>query len=130
VYKPQRVTIKQDCVTVTGVIVDATQKRSPDGIVHSLDGDAHGWLKVDPPFASLLDSGNATIQGGNLVFEVVCHFAVEQESAKSACTRFTDHMTIPPLGAHVEITGSFVHDTQPSGIGWNEIHPVSSIKVP
>jgi hypothetical protein len=129
VYKPQRLLIKHDCITVTGVIVDATAKRSPDGIAHAMDGDAHGWLKVDPPFEHLLDAGNSAIQSGNLVFEVVCHFVVTQESAKPACARFNDHTTIPPIRSHVAVTGSVVRDTQPSGIGWNEIHPVSSIKV-
>jgi hypothetical protein len=63
------------------------------------------------------------------VFEVVCHFAVAQATAKPACERFNDHTAIPPIGSHVAVTGSLVRDTQPSGIGWNEIHPVSSIKV-
>lgn len=129
VYSPRRLLIKHDCITVTGVIVDATKKRSPDGVVHAMDGDAHGWLKVDPPFAHLVDSGNVAYQGGNLVFEVVCHFATAQATAKQACAGFNDHTTIPPIGSHVAVTGSLVRDTQPSGIGWNEIHPVSSIKV-
>jgi hypothetical protein len=116
-------------MTVTGVIVDAAAKRFPDGVVHAADGDAHGWLKVDPPFAHLVDSGDVSYQGGNLVFEVVCHFATAQASAKPACAGFNDHTSIPPVGSHVAVTGSLVHDTQPSGIGWNEIHPVSSIKV-
>jgi hypothetical protein len=129
VYNPTRLLVKDNCMTVTGVIVDATAKRFPDGVVHAADGDAHGWLKVDPPFAHLVDSGDVSYQGGNLVFEVICHFATAQASAKPACAGFNDHTTIPPVGSHVAVTGSLVHDTQRSGIGWNEIHPVSSIKV-
>jgi hypothetical protein len=129
VFNPTRLLVKDDCMTVTGVIVDATAKRFPDGVVHAADGDAHGWLKVDPPFAHLVDSGDVSYQSGNLVFEVVCHFATAQASAKPACAGFNDHTIIPPVGSHVAVTGSLVHDTQPSGIGWNEIHPVSSIKV-
>ena len=38
-----------------------------------------------------------------------------------------DHTKIPSVGTHVVITGTFVQDTNHSK--WNEIHPVSSIKV-
>lgn len=130
VYKPQRLIIKQDCLTVTGTIVDATATQShhqPDGVRHEGDGDTHGWLKVDPQFANLLNAGNASDEGGNLVFELVCHYTVTQADAKPACASFKDHTKIPPVGTHVVITGTFVQDTNHSK--WNEIHPVSSIKV-
>jgi hypothetical protein len=41
--------------------------------------------------------------------------------------RFMDHTTIPPVGSHVAITGTFV--TEKNHAQWNEIHPVSSIAV-
>ncbi len=130
VYNPQRLLVKQDCITVTGVIVDATatqSKHQADGVRHEGDGDTHGWLKVDPQFANLLNAGNASDEGGNLVFEIVCHFTVTQTDAKPACVGFKDHTTIPAVGTHVAISGTFVQDTNHSK--WNEIHPVSSIKV-
>jgi hypothetical protein len=45
VYNPSRLLVKQDCVTVTGVIVDATANQShpqADGVRHEGDGDTHG----------------------------------------------------------------------------------------
>lgn len=128
VYRPQRLLVKQDCITVTGVIVDATANQSthqPDGVRHEADGDTHGWLKVDPQFASLLDAGNASDEGGNLVFELVCHYMVRQADAQPACAGFRDTTPIPPVGTHVAITGTYVEDTHHGH--WNEIHPVSRI---
>ena len=130
VYNPQRLLVKQDCITVTGVIVDATatqSKHQADGVRHEGDGDTHGWLQVDPQFANLLNAGNMSDEGGNLVFEIVCHFTVTQTDAKPACAGFKDHTAIPSIGTHVAISGTFVQDTNHSQ--WNEIHPVSSIKV-
>ena len=60
VYHPSRLLVKQDCVTVTGVIVDATAPQShhqADGVRHEGDGDTHGWLKVDPQFVNLNQCG-------------------------------------------------------------------------
>ena len=130
VYKPQRLLILRDCTTVTGVIVDVTSgPRTPDGHTHAADGDADGWLKLDPPFASLLDRGNAALKSGNLVFEVVCRYPVSDRSAIEACAGFHNQATIPPVGTHVAVTGSLVRDTQASGISWVEIHPVSTITI-
>jgi hypothetical protein len=130
VYNPQRLLVKQDCITVTGTIVDATAnqtKHRADGMRHEPDGDTHGWLKVDPQFASLLNAGNGH-EGGNLVFELICHYSVSQPDAKPACVGFKDTTVIPPVGTHVAIRGTFVQDKDHQK--WNEIHPVSAITVP
>jgi len=130
VYHPTRLVVKQDCLTVTGTIVDATANQSAhkaDGVRHEQDGDTHGWLKVDPEFVSLINDGNTSNEDGNLVFEIVCHYPVTQPDAVSACAGSTDHTTIPPVGSHVAITGTFV--TEKNHAKWNEIHPVSSIKI-
>jgi uncharacterized protein YgiM (DUF1202 family) len=137
VYNPSRLLVKQDCVTVTGVIVDATAHQSQheadgvrheaDGVRHEADGDTHGWLKVDSQLANLINDGNTSDEGGNLVFELVCHSTVSQTDAKPACSGFVDHTTIPPIGTHVAITGTFVQEKNHAK--WNEIHPVSKIKV-
>jgi hypothetical protein len=130
VYHPTRLLVRQDCLTVTGTIVDATATQShhqPDGVRHEGDGDTHGWLKVDPQFASLINGGNTMDEGGNLVFELVCHYKVTQPDAKPACVGFHDAKMIPPVGSHVAITGTIV--TEKNHGKWNEIHPVSSIKV-
>jgi hypothetical protein len=130
VYNPTRLMVKQDCLVVTGTIVDATatqSKHQADGMRHEGDGDTHGWLQLDPPFGSLINDGNTADEGGNLVFEITCHYTVTQADAKPACAGFVDHTKIPPIGSHVAITGSFV--TEKNHGKWNEIHPVSIIKV-
>ena len=127
VYNPQRLLVKQGCVTVSGTVVDATNGREPDGARHEADGDTHSWIRLDPAYRDMLDAGNTSDEGGNLVFEIVCHYKVTQADAKPACGGFTDHTVIPPVGTHVEITGSYVQDTNHAK--WNEIHPVSKIVV-
>ena len=130
VYHPQRLIVKQDCIAVTGTIVDATatqSKKEPDGVRHEADGDTHGWLKVDPEFQNLLNAGNLNDEGGNLVFEIVCRFPVTQTDAKSACDGYTDHVTLPPVNSRVRVVGRYVQDSFHAQ--WNEIHPVTSITV-
>ena len=127
VYHPTRLIVKAECVTVTGTIVDATSGQQPDGVRHEADGDTHGWLKLDPPFQSMLNAGNTSAEGGNLVFEIICRYPVTQKDAQSACSGYTDHVDLPPAGSHVSLTGTYVQDTFHAQ--WNEIHPVTSIKV-
>lgn len=127
VYHPTRLVVKQPCATVTGTIVDASKGAEPDGVRHEADGDTHGWLKVDPGFEDLLNPGNLSNEGGNLVFEIVCEFKVTQADAIPACTNFKNAIKIPPVGSHVQIVGSYVRDTNHAQ--WMEIHPVTSITV-
>lgn len=129
VYHPNRLIVKQECISVTGTIVDATatqSKKQPDGVRHEKDGDTHGWLKVDPEFENLLNTGNKTDEGGNLVFEIICRYPVTQPDAKKACQGYTDHVTLPPVGSHVRIVGRYVQDTFHGQ--WMEIHPVTRIE--
>ena len=130
VYHPNRLIVRQDCLAVTGTIVDATATEShkePDGVRHEADGDTHGWLKLDAGFENLLNAGNLRAESGNLVFEIICKYPVTQADAKSACQGYTDHVTLAPVGSHVRILGQFVQDTFHAQ--WNEIHPVTSITV-
>lgn len=127
VYHPTRLIVKSACVTVTGTIVDATSGAQPDGVRHEADGDTHGWLRVDPQFQSMLNAGNNSAEGGNLVFEIICRYPVTQKDARSACSGYTDHVQLPPVGSHVSLTGTYVQDTFHAQ--WNEIHPVSSVSV-
>lgn len=128
VYNPQRLIVKQQCIAVTGTIVDATNGREADGVRHEADGDTHGWLKVDPQFTNLLNAGNMSDEGGNLVFEIVCKFRVTQQDAKAACPlTYHSPVQVPPVGSHVRIVGSHVQDTNHAK--WMEIHPVTSIIV-
>jgi hypothetical protein len=127
VYHPSRLVVKQQCITVTGTVVDATDGRETDAVRHEADGDTHGWLKLDPPFVKMLNIANNGAQQGHLVFELVCHYSVTQADAQPACSGFADHTVIPPIGSHVEIRGTYVQDKEHQH--WHEIHPVSSIVV-
>jgi len=130
VYHPNRLIVKEDCIAVTGAIVDATATQSvhqPDGVRHEKDGDTHGWLKLDSGFENLLNAGNKSDEGGNLVFEIICRFPVTQTDAKAACQGYTDAVVLPPVGSHVRIIGRYVQDTFHAK--WMEIHPVTSITV-
>ncbi len=127
VYKESRLMVHAPCLTVTGVIVDATHGRRKDGVRHESDGDTHGWLKVDPAFAYTLNAGNTSNEEGNLVFEVVCKFRVKQADAVQACKGYASNVVIPPIGSRVAITGSWVMDDNHAH--WNEIHPVTKIEV-
>jgi hypothetical protein len=127
VYHPARLIVKQQCIAVTGTFVDATNGSEPDGVRHEADGDTHGWLKLDSQFQNLLNAGNISDEGGNLVFEIVCKFPVTQPDAKTACQGFTNQVNLPAVGSHVRIIGSLVQDTFHAK--WIEIHPVTSITV-
>jgi hypothetical protein len=127
VYHAQRLIVNQQCISVTGTIVDATNGRQADGVRHEKDGDTHGWLKVDSEFQKLLNAGNTNDEGGNLVFEIVCRFPVAQQDAVPACQGYKDQVNLPPVGSHVRIVGTYVQDTFHGQ--WMEIHPVTSITV-
>jgi hypothetical protein len=128
VYNPQRLTVKQKCISVTGTVVDATNGKRSDGVRKEADGDTHGWLQVDPQFKNLLNAGNMSNEGGNLVFEIVCKFNVSQADAKASCpTSYHTSVTLPPVGSHVRIVGSYIQETNHAK--WMEIHPVSTITV-
>jgi hypothetical protein len=128
VYNPQRLTVKQKCISVTGTIVDATNGKRSDGVRKEADGDTHGWLKVDPQFKNLINAGNVSNEGGNLVFEIVCKFNVSQADAKASCpASYHTPVTLPAVGSHVRIVGSYIQETNHAK--WMEIHPVSTITV-
>ena len=128
VYHPQRLVVKQKCNAVTGTIVDASHGQDADGVRHEADGDTHGWLGVDPQFKNLVNAGDMSDEGGNLVFEIVCKFRVTQADAKSACpTSYHTAVQLPPVGSHVRIAGGYVQDTNHGQ--WMEIHPVASIEL-
>jgi hypothetical protein len=75
----------------------------------------------------MLNAGNQSDQDKNLVFELLCHYPVTQTDATTSCTGFKDHTVIPKPGTHVEIRGTLVQDDNHAK--WNEVHPVSSIRV-
>lgn len=131
VYNPQRLTVYSPCITVTGRMADATAAWAhprKDGVRKEPDGDPHGWIDVDPPFKALLNSGNMTHEGGNLVFEIVCYWKPTQTDAIGACpASYTNKIALPPVGRRIEITGVFVQDDNHQH--WMEIHPVTKIRL-
>jgi hypothetical protein len=120
VYNPARLQVVDTCKSVTGIIESKRVEK---------DGDYHIRVKLDPQFSNLINSANVQNQFGDLVVEPICVNKVTQADAISACQNFHQNISIPPIGSHVNITGSYVLDKEHGN--WAEIHPVTSInKIP
>ena len=117
VYNPQRLQMVSPCKSVLGVIESKRVEK---------DGDYHIRVKLDPPFSNLINSANMKNQFGDLVVEPICVNRVTQADAISSCQNFHQNIVIPPIGSHVNITGSYVLDKEHGN--WAEIHPVTSIQ--
>lgn len=126
VYHVKRLVVHQPCISVTGVLVDASHGRNKDGCRHETDADCHTWLKLDKGQESLLNAKNRQNEGGNLVIEPICRYKVTQADAIEVCKDWTQNLVLPPPGTHVRVTGAYVFDAQH---GHMEIHPISSIEV-
>ena len=116
VYNPSRLQIVDKCITVTGII---------DSIRSERDGDLHIRLKLDSPYAHLVNQANQENQFGDLVLEPICIGKVTQATAISACQNFHQDIHIPPVGSHVQVTGSYVLDKEHGE--WAEIHPITTM---
>lgn len=119
VYHPARLQKQADCTTVTGIIQFVRPEK---------DGDYHILVNLDSQFSNLTNSVNIEKMKGDLVVEPVCqNLPVTQPDAVDACANYAgpNFTPIPEVGAHVQITGSYVLDMQHGG--WAEIHPVSNI---
>jgi hypothetical protein len=116
IYNPNRLQIVNPCMSITGII---------DSIRVEKDGDYHIRLKVDPQFSNLINSANIKGQYGDLVLEPICQKPITQQDAIAACANFHQNISIPPVGTHVNVTGSYVLDKEHGR--WAEIHPVTSI---
>jgi hypothetical protein len=88
---------RKSAATKRITMVDATKGSERDGVRHEADGDTHGWLKLDSQFQNLLNAGNISDEGGNLVFEIVCKFPVTQPDAETACQGFTNQVNLPSV---------------------------------
>jgi hypothetical protein len=117
VYDPSRLEIIDSCISVTGII---RETKAED------DGDEHLLLTLDAGQDGLLAKKNFKKKGNDLVLELVCANQIKDKKAKKSCKGFKNSITVPPVGAHVKVTGSYVND---SHNGWTEIHPVSKIEV-
>jgi len=118
VWGPQRLKVLSPCKTVSGTIVASDVQA---------DGDGHYYMRVDKQFAGLLNKVNKGVHGGTLILEIV-------PADQAGCIKghkVTDgictgaHLPQPKIGRHVTVTGPYVWD---SFHGWNEIHPVWSIR--
>jgi hypothetical protein len=58
-------------------------------------------------------SENIKFENGDLVLEATCHNPVTRSEVGAACDNF-NHMplSIPPVGSHVTVTGTYVLDTR------------------
>ena len=122
VYNPSRLKGTKECKTITGVIKDIKKDEK--------DGDWHINIQLDAQYAhmNLTNDINNSKQGGCLVVEIICVDKPTQPDAISACANYANKITLPKLGDHVSVTGTFVTDTE-SNHGWNELHPVSELIV-
>ena len=116
VYDPSRLTIVNRCISVTGTVTESSRDD---------DGDQHFLVKLDAGQDRLLKKRNMTKKAGNLVAEIVCANKAKLKKAKAACAGFANPVTLPTVGSHVTVTGSYVIDTHN---GWAEIHPVSQVQ--
>ena len=132
--KPEdRLQVIDRCKTVRGTIVK---------IESETDGDSHIRLLPDREFKNLLNAKNRQRlpkgQSGHLVIEPICQKKPTKGSALKQKPCFGNfRQRLPALveikknlrkkrGTHVEVIGAYVTDVEH---GWNEIHPVTSIRV-
>jgi Carboxypeptidase regulatory-like domain len=113
----QRIKIVTPCQTVTGVIASVST---------SDDGDYDMQLTLDPGYGNLLNAANVSKLNGNLQIEAICQAPIHSDvpDALRTCANFIGTVPIPPVGAHVQVTGVYVLD---SDHGWMEIHPISAL---
>ncbi|MEP6596434.1 MAG: hypothetical protein ABJA71_10840 [Ginsengibacter sp.] len=117
VYDPTRLEVVDKCMTVTGVIEESTAND---------DGDQHMLLKLDAGQENLLKKKNTTKKNGDLVIEAVCINNITNPKVGGTCKGYINHIHLPKVGDHVQVSGSYVIDTHNS---WAEIHPISKIEV-
>ena len=87
VYSPKRLVVVNQCIEVTGVIVESDA---------NVDGDQHFLIRLDPGQDRLLSKRNVKKKGGALVAEIVCANPAKPKKAKAACAGYTNHIAIPP----------------------------------
>lgn len=115
----KRIRVVTPCQTVTGTVAVV---RTDD------DGDYDIEVSLDPGYGNLLNAGNLSKLSGHLNVEAICQTTVRPDvpDALRTCANFTGTVPIPPVGAHVQVTGVHVLDTDH---GWMEIHPISVLSV-
>ena len=120
VYHQDRLRVISACKTVAGTV---------QTVRHEDDGDYHVDVRLDPPYAGLINAVNTSDQHGDLVVEIVpadqgCTPGTPPRPAHGSydygiCTGAD--LRAPTVGQHVSVTGPYVLDRDH---GWMEIHPV------
>jgi len=123
IFQPKRLTVIDNCKTVSGTII--SHRLQSSHATSEGDGDIHIRIKLDPQFASILKPANYAEQNGYLVVEPICQAPPTAPVAIPYCKDFHQNINIPPDGTHVTLTGSYVLDEDHHR--WAEIHPVTSI---
>ena len=115
VYHPYRLQLRVRCLTVTGTVA---------AVRSEADGDYHILLRLDPPYANLINNANVSGEHGDLVLEPVCELPVTQQDAIASCAGVSPTIVAPAVGTHVSATGTYVLDADH---GWMELHPLWEI---
>ncbi len=115
VYRPWRLVVHNQCITVTGVV-----RR----VLKEPDGDYHIRLIVDKEFRNTINFGNLFELHGDLVLEPVCAHSSSHDFEKKACGDYKSNVLIPKKGERIKVTGQYVTDVMHY---WREIHPVYSV---
>ena len=115
-YNAETENVLNPCLTITGVV----QSRQAE-----TDGDENIQVRPDQQYVHLINIWNILGQWGNIAVEPICEHRPVKKPFIKACQGYTSRLTLPPVGAHISITGSYGTDKH----RWTEIHPVTNITV-
>lgn len=119
VYQPDRLEVLEACAHAEGVVV---------AVIPEPDGDYHVWIDVEPPYRRLLNPENHFQGRPSLLAEITpeCPLNTNPPNAGAAARCPVSKLTIPKRGDRIAIDGPWVLDTNH---GWNEIHPVDTLRI-
>jgi hypothetical protein len=119
VYQPDRLQVLDPCAHVEGIIVS---------VIPEPDGDYHVWINVDEQYRRLLNTENHFQGRPALLAEITpdCPLNTNPPNASSAAQCPKSEIPVPKQSERIAIDGPWVLDTNH---GWNEIHPVDTLKV-
>ena len=121
IYRTAQLQGEKKCITVKGVVRSVKSEN---------DGGYQIQIKLDPgqPL-SLLNEKNMSAQNGCLVAEIICaHRPITNPDALKTCGTYENRVKVPVLNDHVQVTGTYILDTDPAH-GWNALYPVSDLIV-
>jgi len=113
-YNAEEEQVIKPCITLTGT-VESTHAEA--------DGDENIQLNPDSGYVHLLNVWNILGQWGDIAIEPICENPPSEKKFVKACTGYKSTITLPHVGDHISVTGSYGADKH----GWVEIHPVTKI---